>query len=255
MKLVTKVKREHQDPRAWLVLMGYLEKMVFLEKMVCKDSSVHLVQVESKVSRGKEAFLDYLETWFRKKAYEEKREMPDLQGLPGLMDTQGLLVLLVLKVYLEALANSARGERKVKVDCRESMAFLDLLALKVHLVHRETKDILDPLVCLVKSDFLANPESLENLGFLVKMAWTVFLEVTVLRGPGESEGLMGFLESLGLRVTKGLLDQEGPQEREEKLVYLDREVLMGQEEKEGFQERGGWMDPLGLREKKATRVK
>lgn len=83
----------------------------------------------------------------------------------------------------------------------------------------------------------------------------VFLELMVLRAPEESVERTAFLENLGLRVMKGLRDQEGPQGREEKLGCPGREELMEQEETEVFLERGARTDPSGLREKRATRVK
>lgn len=171
------------------------------------------------------------------------------------MAPQDLLVLPVFKVYLVSLESSARGERKVKAACLEWMDFLDLLDLRVQLGHQETKDILDRLVYLVKLDFQANLESLESLVFLVKMAWMVFLEMMVAWGPGESAEQMVFLASLDLRVMMGLPDQEDLQGREEKLVHLDNQELMDQEETGGFLERGEKMDHLGQKVKRATRVK
>lgn len=173
------------------------------------------------MTRGREVFPDYLGMRYKQKVYGVRRVSLDHKGLQVLKDIQGLLVLLVNKVYPVTLENLARGEGKVKVDSQGWMAFLDLLVLRVHLDHQETKETLDLLVCQVKLDFQANRERLENLVFLVKMAWMVFLEVTVPWGSGASVEQMVFLASLDPRATKGLLDQEDLQGREGKLVLLD----------------------------------
>lgn len=143
----------------------------------------------------------------------------------------------------------------MRMVCLEWMVFLDLLAHKVHPGDQETPDTQDHLVCLVKLGFLVNLARWENLVFLVKMAWMVFLELMALRASEESAEQTGFLESLGPRVMKGLRDQEGPQGREDRLAYLDREVLTEQEEREDSMEREAQTDRQGLREKRATRVK
>lgn len=152
--------------------------------------------------------------------------MLDFLGLQGLMVPRGLLVLQEYKAYLESLESLAKGERKVKVVCLEWTAFLDLLVLRVHQVHREFKDTLDLLVSLVKLDFQANLESLESLDFLVKTAWMVFLEMMVPWDPGENVEQMVFLENLDPRVMRALLDPGDLQGREVNLVHLVNLVLM-----------------------------
>lgn len=181
----------------------------------------HLGRVELKATRGSEAFPDYLGMWYKKKAYGVKRGMTDLPGLQGPTAPRDLLVLPVYKVYLVNLGSLARGGRKVKVDYLEWTASLDLLVLRVHKGHQESRDTLDLLVFLVKLDFQGSLENPGSLVFLVKMVWMVFLEMTVPWVPGESVEQMVFLANLDPRVTTGLQDPEDLRGREDKLVPLD----------------------------------
>lgn len=124
----------------------------------------------------------------------------------------------------------------MKMVCLEWMAFLDLLVLRVHPVSQEIPEPLELVVYLVNLDSLVNLERWESLDYLVKMAWTVFLELMVLRDPGEREEQTVLMESLGLRVMMDLPDLEGPLGKGEKRGHQGREVLMEQEETEVFQE-------------------
>lgn len=216
---------------------------------------VHPGPAEIMASRGREAFADYLGMCFKKKVYGVTRETVDLLGLQGPRAPRGLKVLRVYRDFLGNLESSARGERKVKVDCLEWMAFLDPLVLRVYLDHQETKDTLDLLVYLVKLDFQANMESLESLVFLGKTVWTVFLEMTVLWGPGERAEQMVLRASPDLRGTMGLPDQEDLQGIEEQLVPLVKQVVMEFEEIGVFREKEDRMEHLDQKVKRETRVK
>lgn len=57
------------------------------------------------MTRGKEAYLEYLEMWFKERASEERKEKLDPQDHPELTDPPDPLVLRVFKVFKDRLVN------------------------------------------------------------------------------------------------------------------------------------------------------
>ncbi|PWA15401.1 hypothetical protein CCH79_00008591 [Gambusia affinis] len=196
-------RRESKEMQEFQVHPDRKASLVFRVSMDCQENPDYLEKM------GREDFLDYLGTWCNKKAYEVKGESLDLLGLLEQTVDQDQLVLLVHRVCLVNTAILAKWERKVKMDCRELTAFLDLQ---------------------------------ECLG---RMAWMVFLALTALWGPEENGEQTVFLESLDLRGMKGLLDQEVLQGSGEKLGPPVNQVLMAHEETEGLREKEEQRDHLG----------